>query len=155
MKADLEDRDMGEGQHTSSETRDLVNALIGRTEMIAAAKEAFHKAYPDAPQHMIEAAVFHVFSDGVWAALDWVAAAERFLRDPSHGLDNAATCHLLYHLYNWQQFEALLPTGRGGLLDRLNDIKHFLDEGDDKAAREVLKQLEKMFTGDLTPPQIT
>jgi hypothetical protein len=61
---------------------------------------------------MVEAAVFHVFRGGVGATLDWLAAAELFLRDPAAGFDHGATWHAVYHLYNWQQFQALLPVGR-------------------------------------------
>ena len=141
-------------QLISSETWETVNALLGRTDLIAVATDAFRRAYPDAPQHMIEAAVFHVFRDGVGAALEWVAAAERFLRDPSHSLDHGATWHVVYHLYNWQQFEALLPIGREGVLERLKDMRLFLKEGDPEAAQGVLKQLEEMFGGDVLPPRV-
>jgi hypothetical protein len=94
------------------ETWDSIQALLGRTNVAETAASAFRRAYPDAPPHMIDAAVHHVFRDGVGAALDWVAAAERFLRDPSQELDYGATWHVVYHLYNWQQFQALLPANR-------------------------------------------
>jgi hypothetical protein len=103
---------------------------------------------------MIDTAVFHVFRDGVGAALEWVAAAERFLRDPGHGIDYCATSHLVYHLYNWLQLEALLPIGREGILERFADVKLFLAEGAQEAAIDVLKQLEDLFRGDLPPPTI-
>lgn len=132
----------------------MVNALLGRAEVVEAATAAFHRAYPDAPPHMIEAAVFHVFRDGVGAALEWVAAAERFLRDPVAGFDYGATWHAVYHLYNWQQFQALLPIGREGVLDRLSDIKLFLSENDPEAAAGVVNQLEELFRGDVQPPGV-
>ena len=143
-----------EEQVISPETWELINALLNRSNLAEAATEAFHRAYPDGPPHMIEAAVFHVFRDGVGAALEWVAAAERFLRDPSQGIDHGATWHVVYHLYNWQQFEAVLPIGREGVLERLQDIKLFLSEGDPKAAEGVVKQLEEMFRGDVQPPGV-
>jgi hypothetical protein len=133
---------------------ELVNALLGRAEVVAAATAAFGRAYPDAPPHMIEAAVFHVFRDGVGAALQWVAAAERFLRNPGAGFDSGASWHAVYHLYNWHQFLALLPVGRAGLLDRLTDIKLFLAENDPKAAAAVVMQLEELFRGDVGPPSV-
>jgi hypothetical protein len=133
---------------------DRVNALLGRAEVLEAAAVAFRRAYPDAPPHMIEAAVFHVFRDGVGAAMDWVAAAERFLRDPDAGFDYGATWHAVYHLYNWQQFQALLPIGREGVLDRLADIKLFLSENNREEAARVVKQLEELFGGDVQPPEV-
>ena len=138
----------------SPETLELVHALLGRAGVAEAAAAAFRMAYPDAPPHMIEAAVYHVFREGVGAALDWVAAAERFLRDPASGFDYGATWHAVYHLYNWQQFQALLPIGREGVLDRLADIKQFLSENDPEAAAGVVKQLEELFRGDVQPPAV-
>ena len=41
--------------------------------------------------------------------LQEIAAIERFIRDPTGGLDYGAVSHVVYHLYNWQQFQALLP----------------------------------------------
>jgi hypothetical protein len=138
----------------SSETLNLVHALLGRSEIAELAAAAFRQTYPDAPPSMIEAAVFHVFRDGVGAALDWVAAAERFLREPTAGFDSGATWHAVYHLYNWQQFQALLPIGREGVMERLADLKLFLSENNSDAAAGVVKQLEELFGGDVSPPGI-
>jgi hypothetical protein len=149
-----EAKTVGEERIVSPETLELVNALLGRDEVVEAATVAFRRAYPDAPPHMIEAAVLHVFRDGVGAALDWVAAAEQFLRDPGAGFDYGATWHVVYHLYNWQQFQALLPIGREGVLDRLSDIKLFLSENNPEAAGGVVKQLEELFRGDVQPPGV-
>ncbi len=139
---------------TSPETLDLVHALLGRAGVAETAAAAFRKAYPDAPPQMVEAAVLHVYRDGVGAALDWVASAERFLRDPASGFDYGATWHVVYHLYNWQQFQALLPIGRKGVLDRLADLRLFLTEGSTEAAAAVVKQLEELFRGDVQPPAL-
>jgi hypothetical protein len=103
---------------------------------------------------MVETAAFHVFTDGVPAAVAWLAAAERFLRDPGAGLNAAVTCHLLYHLYNWQQFQALLPVGREAVLELLQDAKQFLAEEDPQAVGRVLDHLEDMFSAGLQPPNI-
>jgi hypothetical protein len=145
---------VAEERLVSSETLELVHALVGRAEVIEVATASFRRAYPDAPPHMIEAAVFHVFRDGVVAALDWVAAAEQFLRDPAAGFDYGATWHAVYHLYNWQQFQALLPIGREGVLERLSDIKLFLSENNSEAAVGVVKQLQELFRGDVQPPGV-
>ena len=145
---------MKEEPLASSETLELIRALLARSEVIECASAAFRQKYPDAPSQMIEAAVFHVFRDGVGAALDWVAASERFLRNPDKGLDYGATWHAIYHLYNWTQFEALLPIGRAGVLERLADIKFFLSESDTVAAAGVVKQLEELFRGNVSPPVV-
>jgi len=145
---------VAEEQVVSQETWALVNALLARPNLAATAEVGFRRAFPDAPPGMIEAAVFHVFRDGIGAALEWVAATERFLRDPSQGIDHGATCHVVYHLYNWQQFEAVLPIGRAGVLERLQDMRLFLAEGDNAAAEGVCKQLAELFGGDVAPPGV-
>jgi hypothetical protein len=138
----------------SPETWRLVRALLERPDLAADAARAFRRAYPDAPAPMIETAVHNVFREGVGAALDWVAAAERFLREPGEGLDYGATWHVVYHLYNWQQFQALLPLGRDGMLERLQDMRQFLAEGNAEAAEAVRAQLEQAFRGDGAPPGV-
>jgi len=132
----------------------MMQALFARPNIIAAATEAFRRAYPDAPPPMIDAAVFHVFSDGIGATVDWLAAIERFLRDPSVGLDAGAVYHVVYHLYNWQQFQALLPLGRDGFKELLQDIREFIEEDDKTAALRVLKDLLGAVGGDVTPPAL-
>jgi hypothetical protein len=138
----------------SPETLDLVRALLDREDTAGAAAAAFRAAYPDSPQSMIEAAIFHVYRDGIGAALEWVAAAERFLRSPDEGVDYGATWHVVYHLYNWLQLQAVLPIGRAGVLERLSDLRLFLTEGDTKAATRVIAQLEELFRGDVEPPNV-
>ncbi len=145
---------MAQERIVAQEKLELVHALLGRTKLVEAATAAFRRAYPDAPPHMVEAAVLHVYRDGVCAALDWVAAAEQFLLDPTSGFDFGATWHAVYHLYNWQLFQALLPIGREGVLERLADLKLFLAEGSTEAAVGVVKQLEELFRGDVQPPAI-
>jgi hypothetical protein len=136
------------------ETLELVHALLARDELHGPATAALRRAYPDAPAEMIEAAFFHAFQDGVGAALDWIAAAERFLREPAQGFDYGAAVHAVYHLYNWQQLRALLPVGREGVLERLDDIQLFLSENDPDAALRVVKQLQELFRGDVQPPAV-
>jgi hypothetical protein len=136
------------------ESWELVAALVQRPDLADAVRAALKQAYPEAPPAMIDTATFHLAVDGVDAAIDWLAAVERFLREPGKGLDYAATCHLLYHLFNWQQFQSLLPYGRAGMLEWLEQAKFHLSESDTKAAGVALKQIEEMFQGGLQPPLI-
>ncbi len=138
----------------NAESVRLMQALLARPDAAAVAAGAFRKAYPDAPQAMIDAAVFHVVIDGVEATVDWLAAVERFIRDPSEGLDFGAVWHVVYHLYNWLQFEALMPMGATGLKEHLGDVKHFIEEDDKEAALDVLKRLVSAIEGDAGPPGI-
>ena len=100
---------------TRDEALKLIDALLARPNAIEDGRIAFAKRFPDAPKEMIDTATFHVCVDGIDAALVWLASIEQFLRTPENGLDYGATWHLLYHLYNWQQFDALLPLGKTGI----------------------------------------
>src|SRR5476651_2256519 len=92
----------------SPETLELIQSLLRRPDLKEAATKAFKEKFPDAPQEMIDSAFYHVFADGVGAALEWVAATEQFLRNPASGIDYGSTWHLVYHIYNWLQFNALI-----------------------------------------------
>jgi hypothetical protein len=142
-----------QGPTVAPETMQLIHALLARKDLRGRAKEAFQKAYPEAPPDMVGSAVFHVYVDGIEAALEWVAATEQFLQDPSKGIDYGATFHLLYHLYNWQQFQALLPNGRTGVLALLNDAKEGLEENDPEFALKTIKNLIDIVSAGLSPPE--
>ncbi|WP_425618943.1 hypothetical protein NA78x_002664 [Anatilimnocola sp. NA78] len=103
---------------------------------------------------MVNAAVHHVVSEGMEATVDWLAAIERFIRDPAEGLDYGAVWHVVYHLYNWQQFQALMPLGRNGLKEHLRDARQFVEEDNKQAALDVLKRLASAIDGDVGPPGI-
>ncbi len=136
------------------ETRSLVEALWARPDLTQAGRGALARAFPEAPPAMLDTAAFHLFTDGCTAAFGWLASLERFLRQPENGLDSGATWHLLYHLYNWQQVEALLPFSPSGLAERLTDAKQFLSEGDLEAAERVLTDLQAAVNGELRPPKV-
>jgi|JI10StandDraft_1071094.scaffolds.fasta_scaffold45866_4 hypothetical protein len=136
------------------ESLQLIGALLARPNAVEDARLAFAKRFPDAPKEMIDTATFHVCVDGIDAALEWLAAIERFLQKPEDGLDYSATWHLLYHLYNWQQFEALLPLGKNGIAEHLGDIKTLLDESNPDAAKQGIEHLLRCLAGDLSSPSI-
>ncbi len=147
---------MQDSNPTDSDASAFVGALFSRSEseIVSLAKEAFRQKYPDATDAMLETAVFHVYRDGIHAAMDWLAAAEKFLRDPQSGIDYGATSHLIYHLYNWLQFQSLMPLGRCEFLEHLKDAELFLNEENPKAALDVIQRLIEHATGDVAPPSI-
>jgi len=138
----------------TSETWSLVEALRGRSDLAHVGRAALVQAFPEAPPAMLDTAAFHLFTDGCGAAAEWLATLERFLRRPDEGLDFGATWHLLYHLYNWLQVEALLPYTRARLGERLGDAEQFLSEGDVASANRVLAELRAAVNGGLRPPKV-
>jgi hypothetical protein len=117
-----------------------------------AATEAFKGVYPEASAEMIATAVHHIYTDGTDAALDFIAGAEMFLRDPnedwlSHQYD------LLYHLYNWHMFLSLLPEGTQDVLDALDDLKESVKkERDPKEILDAITELRDMLMGHRGQP---
>jgi len=137
---------------TSQERLDLVEALFQRSDLFEQAKEAFRKAYPDASESMIGTATFHVYVDGIGAALDWLVSAELFLRNPDiQVMDDG--WHLLYHLYNWHQFSFLIARGPREVLDIIEEIKEAIADKDEQAALAATRYLKERFEGGLCPPQ--
>jgi hypothetical protein len=130
----------------------LVQALFSRADMGSDGRRAFKQAYPHAPDEMISTAAFHVYVDGCGAALDFLAEAERFLQDPSEELAYGPTYELLYHVYNWHQFRALLPDGRPGLLALFAELKEFVADDDREAILKTVKELEDMLEGNRAYP---
>ncbi|MGB0563392.1 MAG: hypothetical protein ACPGVO_16545 [Spirulinaceae cyanobacterium] len=125
----------------------LANLLFSRptSERLEKAKEQFRNCYPDAPEEMISSAVFHVYVDGVLAALSWIANAEIFLQTGDDSdLDSEAE-HLIYHLYNYHQFKALMPVGTNQILESIKKMKEALAEDDNDLMKELIEcQLENL-----------
>jgi hypothetical protein len=92
---------------------------------------------------MINAAVHHIYVDGADAALDFIAGAEMFLRDPNdEWVGYGVTYELLYHAYNWHMFLTLLPEGTQELLDTVDDLKKTIEAGVDQ--KEILRAIEEL-----------
>lgn len=133
---------------------ELVRSLLQRDNLSNEAMQALRQAYPHAPKEMLKTAVFHTYRDGIEAALDWLVDLELFLREPGRELDIGTTYHLLYHLYNWYQFHALLPDGRTGVLERLQEIKELVADGDIDSVLAIVEEIEAMFEGNREQPNI-
>ncbi|MGB3533774.1 MAG: hypothetical protein WBA13_09675 [Microcoleaceae cyanobacterium] len=114
--------------------------------------QAFQVAYPHAPEKMISTAVFHIYVDGIIAALDWLVEVEFFLQNPKPLLSHGITFHLIYHLYNWLQFEAIIPETNENLLEQISDVQAAIEDNDKDAALYLLEELKEKFEGNLNPP---
>lgn len=131
---------------------ELALALLNRSDRAKVARDAFRQAYPNAPEEMIHTAVHHLYVDGPVAAVDWLAEAELFLRDPAQEIGYGPTLHLLDHAYNWLQFRALLPEGKAELLELVRQLKEFTDDGDMEAIRQTVAELESALEGNRPAP---
>ncbi|MBD2023553.1 hypothetical protein [Leptolyngbya sp. FACHB-711] len=131
---------------------EIVQNLLRRSDLRDEAEQAFHRAYPNAPEEMLATAVFHTYVDGIGAAIDWLVDLEQFLAEPDRKPDISATYHLLYHLYNWYQFHELLPDGKTGVLERLKEIKELVADGEIEAVLATVEELESMFEGGRNYP---
>ena len=75
---------------------------------------------------MTSIASFHIYIDGIDAALDWLASAELFLHTFNDWQLYNETLHLLYHLYNYEQLCVLLSQETPRVLEALQEIKEAL-----------------------------
>jgi hypothetical protein len=139
---------------TLEEQLTLARALFQRTNRDKDARVAIAKAYPNAPEAMIHTAVHHLYVDGSTAALEFLADLERCLQEPGQRPDLAVAIELLYHVYNWQQFEALLPGGRADVLELVSELKGHLADNDIEATRVAVEELSDMLEGSKNPPDI-
>ncbi|HTD48358.1 MAG TPA: hypothetical protein VK881_13915 [bacterium] len=136
---------------------ELARALFQRgSDAYTAAKAAFQKVYPTAPDEMIVPGLSHTYVEGVDAALDFIAGAEMFLRDPDdEWLGFGFTYELLYHAYNWHMFLILLPEGTGDLLKSVDDLKRSVETGvDQKTILKDIEDLRDQLTGHRGLPNL-
>jgi hypothetical protein len=141
---------------TRDEKLKLVNWMFSlqSSDLSALALNRLASAFPTAPEAMLHTAEHHLFVDGKDAALDWIANLAKFLQSqdelpPDYGRD----WDLLYHLYNWWQFRALLPEGKPQLLQHIREAREFIEEGSLDAALGSLKAIEESLDGNLDCPQ--
>ena len=128
-------------QLTWEQKLELARAVFQRgSESHDAAIAAFRKVYPTATDEMITTAYYHIYVDGSDAALDFIAEAEMFLRDPDKDWLN--TYDLLYHTYNWHMFQALLPEVTQDLLAAVDYLKRSVEGGADP--KDVLKEINDL-----------
>jgi hypothetical protein len=138
---------------SSADSRALLASLLQRgPERIELAREMFRRKYPEATEQMVSAAVFHLFADGIDACVVWLADLERFLSDPDHKLCYGSSSHLLYHVYNWHQLEALIPHGKSGMHDLLDDILQFAAEDDMESVKRAAAEFKNLLEGHDQPP---
>ena len=130
----------------------LAQALFARRNWTADGRALLKELYPSAPEAMVSTAAHHLYVDGAEALLRMLAALELSLRTRELKVDYGVVWELLYHAYNWQQFEALLPGGRAELHDFVDEALGFVEEGDLEAVRSHLKEIKDRLDGHRDPP---
>ncbi len=135
------------------ERRLLAQALLDRSNRVADGRSALRAKYPPAvPDEMIDTANHHVYNDGPEAAIDYLADAELAIRNPDHKMSYGPVYHLLDHMYNWLQFQALLPEGKQELLDLVEELREHIDAKDWTAVADVAAELDAAVGGNRTSP---
>jgi hypothetical protein len=92
--------------------------------------------------------------DGAPAVVAFLADAELAIRHPGHELDYGVTWEILYHLYNWLQFRALLPDARGDLLSLLEDIEYTVEHDDRETLLKAVGELREVIDGHRQQPEV-
>jgi hypothetical protein len=137
---------------STTEKLELIRALFARQHLGVDGRVAVAKAYEGAPSGMVDTAVHHLYVDGCSAAMEFLVDAELCLREPGRRPDIAVATELLDHVYNWQQFEAILPTGRADVLEMVAELKQLVADGDLDAIRATVEDLSDALEGNKTPP---
>ncbi len=139
---------------SAEEQRTLAWALLSRPQRSADGLAAFRARYPAAPDEMLRTAAHHVYTDGPDAVIQYLADAELALRDPQHEIGAGPASEVAYHLYNWLQFQALVPRGTPEILALLGDLKRAVAEDDRAFVLHVAQALEDALEGSRLPPDV-
>ena len=139
---------------TVQQRRELALALLERTNGADDGQAALRRKYPNAPEAMIFTATHHVYGDGPQAVVDFLADAELAIRDPAHTISLATCYEVLYHLYNWLQFGALLPDGSQDLIDLARQMKKAVAEDDREYIAATAEELEQVIEGNRNYPDV-
>ena len=130
----------------------LVQALFARSDWTADGRGLVRELYPSASDPAVSTGAHHLFVDGPDALLRMLAALELSLRTRQMKVDYGVVWELLYHVYNWQQFEALLPGGSGELGQFVDEALQFIQDGDVEAARKHLEEIKDRLDGHRDVP---
>lgn len=138
------------------ENLQLAIAFFRRADPGGDGRAALARKFPGAPKEMISSAAHHVYADGCEAAIDFVAAAERFLRDPEATMppDYGVTFHLLDHIYNWHMFQQLIPDAKPTLVELLKELNEAVACNDRDGVLRTTAQFEEILLGHQNPPSI-
>ena len=139
---------------SSDQRKELALALLARPQRAEDGLASLRLRFPSAPSSMVHTAAHHVYQDGPEAVIDFLADAELAIREADHDLDMGVTWELLYHLYNWLQFRAVLPQGKQDLVDLVAELKEFTKDKDWDAVAKTVQELEDLVEGDRTPPDV-
>ena len=126
---------------TGDKRLELALALIRRPNRPAEGFDRLRRFFPAAPESMLRTAAWHLYSEAPRAVVDFLAEVELSLRDDDPHYHGPAGVEVLYHFYNFLQFEALVPHGLHGLGEVVEDIKECVEDGDKAGALENLKGL--------------
>jgi hypothetical protein len=130
----------------------MVQALFARPNWAADGRALVKELYPSASAPAVSTGAHHLFVDGPDALLRMLAALELSLRTREWKVDYGVVWEVLYHVYNWQQFEALLPGGSSELREFVDEALQFIQDGEVEAARSHLEEIRDRLDGHRDMP---
>jgi hypothetical protein len=139
---------------SANRRRELALALLARGNADVDGLAALRHRYPAAPDSMLHTAVHHLYVDGPQAVLDFLADAELAIQDPSHEIGYGPASELLYHVYNWLLFRAIIPEGKADLLDLLAQLEHAVKDDDRELVLATVAELRDVIDGSRQPPEM-
>jgi hypothetical protein len=133
---------------------ELALSLLRRHQRGEDAEAALTAKYPSVPGEMIRTAVHHVYVDGPDAVISFLADAELAIRFSEYEIGYGTTSELLYHVYNWLQFRAILPEGKADLLELLSQLEQAVQDDDRELIRATAKELREIVDGNRSAPDM-
>jgi len=132
----------------------LLGALLERPDATKDGEANLRREYPDAPDESVRAFAHHLYRELPHALLGFLGEIERSLEDGGGRIDPGKTWHLLYHLYNLVQLEALMPWCREDLVSEINAAIVALEGDDRKFALNTMIRLRDLSRGEMAPPAL-
>ena len=139
---------------STEETLELIASVMQRRaiDRQETAVEMLRKKYPAAPDEMLRAAAFHVYFDLPTQMIEFAAKIELSLRKNDADDFYAEIYGVLYNLYNALMFERIVPEGKAGLLELLDEIQECLKAKDLDCVQHNLDELKRALTGSYSHP---
>ena len=139
---------------STDETLELLASVMQRSaiDRQEAAVEILRKKYPDAPDEMLRTAAFHVYFDLPTQMIDFAVKIELSLRKNEANDFYGEIFGILYNLYNALMFERLVPEGKAGLIEQLDEIQECLKAKDYDCVQHGVEVLKRALDGSESPP---
>lgn len=128
---------------------EIVQALFKRTNPQQDAINIFRKKYPRASEEILHTLSHHLYVDGHDDLLNMLCELELFLRGETSHIDYGRISNIMYHLYNYQLVEGMMPDSAQDVIDDIKEVKSLINEDkpDIESINRILDDLTDIMEG--------